>query len=186
MNKPFDLIEFYTFENEVWYQLPDGQHERLIENSTELIAFMLEKIEQFYPKAYLALCQEYEKCKPNLRIFRFRIVSRFCRCNFGNIDNIRDIGRSGRFNLECVPCPLRGECRRENEICHPEFDSNISDAELRVLKLWFEGYSKENIASELYLSIHTINNHIRNAFVRLDLHSKADFFRYAEAHNLFQ
>lgn len=42
------------------------------------------------------------------------------------------------------------------------------------------------IAEELYLSIHTIKNHIRNALKRLDIHSKADFVKFADANNLYK
>lgn len=180
------MCEFFTFENEVWYRLPNGTSDRLTECNTEIIAMTLDKIERFYPKAYQALCQEYARCKSNLSFFRFRIVSRFCKCNFGNIDNVPDIDEFGRFNFECVPCPLRGECKFERVICRPEFDHHISDAEMRVLRLWYHGKRKDDIAEELYLSIHTVNNHIRNAFTRLGIHEKSEFVKYAEVNNLFQ
>lgn len=180
------VIEFYTYENEVWYRTGDGRSTRLTEKDHEVIEMLLEKIEQFYPGAYAALAKEYERLQGNLSLFRFRVVQRFAKCNFGVIDNIADVDKFGRLNLECVPCPLRGECRNEGVICRPVFDSHISDAEMRVLKLWYEGYSKDEIAGELYLSVHTVNNHIRNAFTRLGIHEKAEFFRYAEQNHLFQ
>ena len=179
------MCEFFTFEDEVWFRLPNGLSDRLTENHLEIITSMLNRIEKFYPQAYSALCKEYERCKRNLPFFRYRIVSRFCRCNFGNIDNVPDVDTFGRFNFEHVACPLRGECRFEHIICHPAFDHRISDAEMRVLRLWYMGKKKEDIAEELYLSIHTVNNHIRNAFVRLGIHEKTEFIKYAEANNLF-
>lgn len=178
-------MEFFTFESEIWYRLPNGTSDKLTENSTAIISTMLEKIEKFYPKAYSALCSEYSRCKPNLQFFRFRIVSRFIKCNFGNIDNVADVDEFGRFQFECVQCPLRGECRFENVICRPEFEHHISEAEMRVLRLWYQGLSKSEIAEKLYISPHTVNNHIRNAFVRLGIHEKAEFFRYAEINKLF-
>ena len=57
---------------------------------------------------------------------------------------------------------------------------------MRVLRLWYQGKKKEDIAEELYLSVHTINNHIRNAFTRLGLHEKAEFVKYAESNKLFR
>lgn len=178
-------MEFFTFESEIWYRMPDGTSDKLTEKSTAIISTMLEKIEKFYPKAYSALTSEYARCKANLPLFRYRIVARFIRCNFGNIDNIADVDEFGRFQFECVPCPLRGECRHENIICRPEFEHHISDAELRVLRLWYLGKSKADIADELYLSPHTVNNHIRNAFARIGIHEKAEFFKYVEQNNLF-
>lgn len=180
------MFEFFTFENEVWYRLPDGSSDKLTEKNVDIISAALDRIEKFYPKAFHALCNEYERCKPNLPFFRFRIVSRFCKCNFGNIDNIPDIDKFGRFNFEYVSCPLRGECRHERIICHPEFDHHISDAEMRVLRPWYHGVSKEDIASDLCLSVHTVNNHIRNAFTRLGIHNKAEFVRYADSNALFR
>lgn len=180
------MCEFFTFENEVWYRLANGSIYRLTESSTEIIMEMLDKIEKFYPNAYNALCNEYERCKRNLTFFRFRIVSRFCKCNFGNIDNVFDIDEFGRFSFEYVPCPLRGECKYERVICFPEFDHHISKAEMRVLLPLYNGKKKEEIAEDLYLSVHTVNNHIRNAFSRLGIHEKSEFIKYAEVNNLFK
>lgn len=178
--------EFFSYNNEVWFRLSDGTTERLAETHVEVISSTLEKIEKFYPTAYNALCNEYARCKPNLPFFRYRIVSRFCKCNFGNIDDIPDIDSSGRFHFEYVSCPLRGECRYEHIICQPKFDHHISDAEMRVLRLWYYGRKKEDIADELYLSIHTVNNHIRNAFTRIGIHEKAEFIKYADSNKLFK
>lgn len=179
-------IEFYTFESEVWYRLSDGTTEKLTERSTNIISYMLKQIEDFYPTAYAALCSEYERCKPNLLHFRFRIVNRFCKCNFGNIDNVIDVSANGSFNTECVPCPLRGECKHEHVICRPVFNHRISDAELRVLRLLYQGYRREEIADKLYLSYHTVNNHIRNAFTRLGVHEVAEFMKWAAENNIFE
>lgn len=179
-------VEFYNFENEVYYKLSDGSTERLTEASTEVISLMLEKIEKFYPHAYLALCKEYERCKPNLTHFRYRIVLRFCKCNFGAIDNVPDVDAYGRVTFESVPCPLRGECRAEGIICRPEFNHRISDAEMRVLRMLYNGYSREEIAEHLYLSLHTINNHIRNAYTRIGVKDTASFMKYAEANSIFK
>lgn len=179
-------MEFFTFEDEVWYKASNGQSGRLTEHSTDIIESLLCKIEAFYPKAYSALSQEYARCKPNIWYFRYRIVIRFLKCNFGNIDNIQDIDKSGTFNFECVPCPLRGECRYENIICHPQFDHRISAAEMRVLRLLYNGSKQSDIADTLYLSEHTVHNHIRNAFVRLGIHSKSEFIKFADRNNLFR
>ncbi len=179
-------LEFYTYNEELWYKLENGTTYRLTENDYEIIDSILKKIEYFYPKAYFSLCAEYERSKANLPLYRFRIVSRFCKCNFGVIDNVIDIDESSRLNFEHVPCPLRGECRYEHIICHPEFEHHISKAEMRILERWYKGESKDAIANELCLSIHTVNNHIRNVFARLKIHNKAEFVKYADSNNLFR
>jgi DNA-binding CsgD family transcriptional regulator len=179
-------IEFYIFENETRYRLPDGTDERLTEGSHEVIKHMLDKIENLYPKAYAALNKEYKKLNAIPFLKRYNIVNRFCRCNFGSIDNIRDIDSKGRFVFEHVPCPLRGECSMEGIVCNPEFNSQISKSEMRVLELLYRGFEKEEIAEKLFLSVHTVNNHIHNAYVRLGFHEKAEFIDYAHRNKLFK
>lgn len=41
--------------------------------------------------SFVALSKEYERCLPNVSLYRYRMVLRFCKCNFGNIDNIAGI-----------------------------------------------------------------------------------------------
>lgn len=185
MNEPLN-IEFYNLNEEIWMRSADGECQRITEDKGDLVTFVCEKIQDFYPKAYQALEEYYAKSKANVSWYRFLIVKRFIRCNFGNIDDIKDIDVCGSFKLECVPCPLRGECRLENVVCRPEFNHNLSAAELRVMRLWYIGETKDSIAEKLYLSVHTVNNHIRNAYYRLGIHSKAEFVRYAETNKLFQ
>ena len=178
--------EIYSFENEVWVRTPDGKHQQLKEDSRDFIRYMISRISEFYPEAYAKLRSEYEKCAPNMAYYQYRMVRRFCRCNFGIIDDVKDISYNGTMNFERVQCPLRGECSCEGIICGPKFNSKISDAEERVLKMIFRGKSKEDIADELCLSIHTVNNHIRNAYSRIGVHEKAEFIDYAHKHKLWQ
>lgn len=99
-------IEFFIFNDELWYRSEGKSPCRLKEQDYEFVTLIANLIEKFYPKAYIALASEYAKSKANLPLFRYRIVSRFCRCNFGNIDNIIDIDAS-TFHFEHVLCPLR-------------------------------------------------------------------------------
>lgn len=179
-----ERLEFYNFEDEVWYRTSDGTSGKLTEDS-KVIPVILEKIEQFYPKAYKALCLEYEKCKLNISYYRFKIVNRFCKCNFGNIDNIPDV-KDGMFSFERVSCPLRGECRLEGVVCSPEFETNVSQAEIRVMRLVGQSKTAEQIADELYLSVYTVRNHIRNIYTRLGLHNRQELMNYIHKNKLFE
>ena len=80
MVSSMERVEFFNFEDEVWYRDDSGASEKLTDVSP-IVSKMIEKIEQFYPKAYKALCAEYDKCKLNLSYYRFKIVNRFCKCN---------------------------------------------------------------------------------------------------------
>lgn len=180
-------LEFYILDNELWCLFPDGKNERITEGSTETIREILSKIREFYPEAYGALSKWYQKSASNVPYFQFLIVSRFCKCNFGKLDNTnKDINKNGIFNIEKVDCPMRGECKHENIVCNPKFDSRLSEAELRVMKLVYGGYGNDRIAEMLYLSPHTVKNHIKSVYLKLGIHSQAEFIRYANNHNLFK
>lgn len=179
-------LEFYIFEGELWCKSDEGQNQIVDENQTELIRSILDKIREFYPAAYKALTKEYQKSSLNIPYYQYLIIRRFCKCNFGKLDGTKsDIDRTGRFNFEKVECPLRGECRFEGVICSPIFNSKLSDAELRVMKLIYQGASKDEIAERLYLSLNTIKNHIKSVYLKLGIHEKSEFIRYANENNLF-
>lgn len=179
-------LEFYTFNHQVWYK--QGENcSKLTEESTEVIAMMIDTIESLYPEAYRALLKIFKPLALNQSVYRHRIVQRFCKCNFGVIDTTKmDVDKVGRFNFEYVPCPLRGECPHENVVCNPQISCNISESEMRVLALVYDGVDGLEIAEQLFLSPHTVRNHIRNAYMRLELHSKAEFIIFARKNNLFK
>ena len=176
-------IEFFTYEEELWFR-NQNETSRLTENRTDIISKLISIIETFYPTAFEALSQEYKKCNLNIPFYRFRIVTRFCKCNFANIDNIPDYD-NGTFHFERVMCPLRGECKNENIICNPTFAAKITTAETRVIKLIYDGRSEAETAEELCLSIYTIKNHIRNAYTRIGVKNRVELIKYITDNNLF-
>ncbi|MBE6244226.1 MAG: helix-turn-helix transcriptional regulator [Bacteroidales bacterium] len=176
--------EFYTFESEVWFR-KDGITSQLTEREEDVISELVGVVKTFYPKAYDALNKEYVGLSANPKYYRYKIAERFCKCNFGNIDNVSDIDEFGRFNFERVSCPMRGECRLEGIVCSSKFDSKITDSELRVMKLVVAGLKSDAIADRLYLSVFTVRNHIRNVLCRLGLHDRAEFVDYAHRNKLF-
>ena len=186
MERLLSNIEFFTNEGDIWFKRQEHPSiEKLCELDCDLIDELLEHIASFFPKAHDALHAEYRGCASNTLYYRYRIAARFIRCNLAIFDHIPDFSDTCHCSFEYVPCPLRGECRYENVICRPEFNSKLSAAEIPVLRLWFTGLSYELIADRLHLSPHTVHNHIRNAYERLDIHSRAEFVRYASQNNLF-
>lgn len=179
-------LEFYILEDELWCLFPDGRNEQVTEHSTAIIKEALDKIRTFYPEAYEDLNNWYKRSAHNVPYFQYLIVNRFCRCNFGKLDNTKkDVDSNGRFNFERVACPMRGECPHENKVCCPKFNSRLSDAELRVMNLVYEGRSNDEIADALYISPHTVKNHIKSAYSKFGIHEKSEFIRYANSTNLF-
>ena len=185
MYRSLTNTEFFAYEGEVWYRRSDSSIDKLRESDSEILDELIDHISTFYPKAYEALSAKYKGCALNRSYYRYRLACRFIRCNFAQLDNIPDFSDTCRCSFEYVPCPLRGECRHERVICRPEFDHKLSAAEIPVLRLWFNGLSIDDIAVRLCLSPHTIHNHIRHAYQRLNIHSRAEFVRYASQNNLF-
>lgn len=178
-------IEFFSYEQEVWCRRRDGSVMRITESDVDIIRDITEMISAFYPEAYRALAREYSSCAANQPYFRYRMASRFIRCNFAPLDHVPDISAGCRCQFESVPCPLRGECPHDHVICRPSFAHGLTPAELRVLAPLWEGMGEADIAASLCLSVHTVHNHIRNAYARLGLRSKAEFIKYAAENNLF-
>lgn len=176
-------VEIYQYESELWINT-DGKQERLEEGSA-YVDKIYSELSVNYPKALDCLMGMYKEAANNQSYYRFLIVRRFCKCNFAMLDNKLDID-NGVFNFEHISCPLRGECKGENVVCHPEFNTAISVSERRVLEMLYNGYKCEEIADKLYISVFTVRNHIKNAYRRLGVHSEAEFMRYAQTHNIFK
>ena len=178
-------IEFFTYEHEVWVREHDGNTHKLVETDYDFMRAMVDYIYTFYPKAYKALAEEYKAISFNMPFYRYRIVCRFVRCNFAQLDRTPDIDGDMHSTFEYIQCPLRGECKHENVICRPEFDHRLSPAETRVMRLVYEGMNESEIADRLCLSQHTVHTHIHNAYSRLGLHGKSEFIKYASTNGIF-
>ncbi|HEY6901958.1 MAG TPA: response regulator transcription factor [Puia sp.] len=51
---------------------------------------------------------------------------------------------------------------------------NLSAREVEILEWLVKGYSQKMVAAELHLSRHTINNHIKNIYQKLHVHSVSE------------
>lgn len=180
-------MEFYsTPEGEVMVRR-QGEPERILTAADrEFNSAFLGIIAEFYPEAYRALCEAYGRSQANRDYYHFLMVKRFIRCNFGAYDNINDVDESGAFRFEFVSCPLKGECKHDGIICSPKFSTSLTERELEVMRLAYGGSTDEQIAEALYIALNTVNNHRKNAFRKLGVHSMPEFMRYAERHNLFK
>jgi len=143
---------------------------------------MLELIRGRYPKAYQALCERYEKSIENKSYFNFLIVRGFIKCNMSCYDNRLDIDDEGNMHFEFVSCPLIGECKYYQVICQPEESTEISEAELRVLKRIAAGQLTNKIADQLCISPKTVENHTNNMLRKTKLHNNAALTNYFHTH----
>ncbi len=179
-------VEFYTTpEGEVTLRKVGCAECQLQESDTEFIQAMLSTIREYYPQAYEALMDIYSKSLPNKSYRDFLAVRRFIKCNFGVYDNELDVDGNGNFHFEFVSCPLRGECKFDKILCQPKFNSTLSDRQLEIMQLCYEGVSDADIAEKLFISINTVANHRKASFRKLGVHSMAEFNRYAAINNIF-
>ncbi len=147
---------------------------------------MIERINEFYPEAFKALCELYTPSKLNKDYYEYLIVHRFIRCNFSEYDNKADIDQNGVFRMEFVNCPMRGECKYCGIICNPKFNTKLSDREVEVMKLYYQSLKVEEISDRLFISIETVKKHKRNSLQKLNLHSLSEFISYASRNKMFE
>ena len=92
----------------------------------------------------------------------------------------------GNCQFEDVPCPRKAECKYYRIICHPTISTALSDREKEVMEMIFHNRQAEEIADSLFLSIHTVRNHRKNALKKLGLHSTEEFIDFAHRIRLFE
>ena len=83
---------------------------------------------------------------------------------------------------------VREELRRLGVIRPPPADQarrgwdSLSPAELAVVQVVAEGLTSKSAAERLYLSVNTVNTHLRHAFIKLGVRSRVELTRIVLAH----
>jgi two-component system response regulator NreC len=67
-----------------------------------------------------------------------------------------------------------------------EPEDDLSDRERDVLRLIALGYTNQEIAKQIFLSVRTVEAHRRHILDKLRLETRADLVRYALEHRLVQ
>jgi DNA-binding CsgD family transcriptional regulator len=175
-SKILNFIEFSISENGMDILCrKEGKYSILSESDTDLIDQMYCRIREDYTEAFDALMKIYQGAWQ----FKWLCVRRFIKCNFARQDEIDDIQSDGRFVLEFVSCPLRGECQYDHIICCPKFNTNLTTREIEIIKLIVAGLEDEEIANKLFISYHTVCNHRRHVHSKLGTSSKAEIVDWA-------
>jgi DNA-binding CsgD family transcriptional regulator len=55
---------------------------------------------------------------------------------------------------------------------------SLTDSELKVVNLIAQGATNRSVATQLHLSLHTVKTHVRNAFAKLGINSRAELTRF--------
>jgi len=62
--------------------------------------------------------------------------------------------------------------------------NNLSQRELQVIQLIVKGLTSDDIATQLFISKHTVQSHRKNILRKLSLHNKAEIVKFAYENNL--
>jgi len=159
------MREYFTdpITGEAMYRDDREPIKELSQKDTDTIAEILERSKDFYPEQYEALGKVYAKSSVNKPLYDFLMARRIINCCFGENDRMPDVDEFGNYNFEMVHCPLIAECKYFKIICQPTYKSDLTERELEVMKMYFNNVSTDDIAERLFISIHTVNNHRRNA-----------------------
>ena len=178
-------IEFYnTPEGDVMIR-EEGKGTRLFEEKDkDIISWLLTIMRDRYPESHSALMELYSKRERNKSFYEYSVVHRFVRCNFGEYDqNKYDIDHLGKLQFEEVKCPLRGECKLEGVICKPKLATQLTDREIEVYRLIADNLTAEQIATELSISILTVNRHRENIKAKIGARNVGEMISYWHTNN---
>ena len=178
------MKEFYIIDDELWCKTELGNF-LVDENEKEITQEMFDFIRDNYKEAYEALMKEYSKSACNVPYYKYLVVRRFCKCNFGSLDFTKNDIDAISVNIEKVSCPLRGECKFEGIVCMPTRCNNLSATETDVMKLLYEGRTIYDIAELRYKSPNTVKNQVKNIYRKLGVHDKTEFVKYVKDNQMF-
>jgi len=93
---------------------------------------------------------------------------------------IREVQRGNGFFSPAIAKRLRDHCREAFSTRQPTKKStDLTSREAEVLQLIAEGFSNKQIASELSISIKTVEKHRQQVMNKLNIHDVAGLTRYA-------
>jgi DNA-binding NarL/FixJ family response regulator len=147
------------------HDLTTDEVEAFTLSKVKIIRKVNARIKELYPEAYQKLCDIYGDGDNDVQ--SYPRVNRFLKCNFSVYDNHPDIDDDWNFDLELVPCPLRGECK--DEICNPKLTTTLSSREKEVIRLKVEGLTEEEIGDRLFISRATVHNHMTHIYTKLKI-----------------
>ncbi len=61
-----------------------------------------------------------------------------------------------------------------NQYTQPMQEYGLSEREKDILRLLIDGYSKKQLGDKLFISLSTINTHLKNIYAKLHVHSQID------------
>lgn len=132
-------------------------------------------INKYYPDTYIIMQTVFEEDE---KIFNALLAGAdgYILKNAPNdkiIDGILEVVNGGAPMTPSIARRVLGYFNNKSEKTNKEV-LNLSSREADILDLLVKGYSHKMIASELFIAINTVNNHIKNIYQKLHLHSVSE------------
>ena len=99
-----EKLEFFLINGQTCIRREDGSSKPLTTDDRDAIDFMLENIKRYFPDAFDRLGEWAADSARNIPYYRFRMVDRFVRCNFGEADFMYCDVEDNMFHFEEVKC----------------------------------------------------------------------------------
>jgi len=114
-------------------------------------------------------------------------LKKFVECRYGDLSHQADIiADKCSDDQEFYPCVNRGSCKHEGKICkaiHGPFGT-LSRREVQVTGLVGEGLSDKEIAAKMFLSVLTINSHVKHIIAKMGYSGRTALAAFANRKNI--
>lgn len=183
-----EVVEFRTAPDGNVYFKAEGQAEaRLTRFTVDIIGPLLSLVRSRFPECYSTLFTIYDNNRGNKEawnVHAFKMASRFIRCNFGEHDLLTQDIENNILHFEEVKCPLRGGfCPHEKVICKPKGLIKISTEEKKVVRLYLEGFTFDEIAEQLVKSPATVKTQLMRIKMKLGVKNCRDIIKVFRSNN---
>ena len=89
------------------------------------------------------------------------------------IEGILEVVNGGAPMTPSIARRVLGHFNKKSDKANKEL-FNLSNREMDILNLLVKGYSHKMIAAELFIAVNTVNNHIKNIYQKLHVHSVSE------------
>jgi len=184
MKEQNDIDFFSTPDGKDYFKTSDGFIGIFDETVTDIINRQFEIVIEDYPIQYAELANVFKSSEINKQYLKYLIVRQFNRCNFSVADTQKfDFEGGSIFNIEQVPCPLKGIpklCPFKCKVCNAKMEVNLTNQQKKILELYCKPLTADEIADKLFISSHTVSEHLKKIRTKTGCHDKASLMKLYE------
>ena len=82
---------------------------------------------------------------------------------------------NGEFPMNGMIAAKILDCFQQMQKRNSDFEEfNLTSREREILSLLIKGYSYKELAAALFISVETLNSHVKNIYRKLDIHSRSE------------